>query len=92
MNYVDSGSYDLLLLNDTAYCIIKNLFLPLDGTLHLFLYANEVKELDQDEIWSYEQIVKKLTKIPLRLFTDSPISIRPMVMQVKNSFESKFFM
>jgi len=85
ISYPDSGLYDLILLNDTAMCISKDLYLPLDGTLHLFLYANEIKELDQEQTWDYEQTVKRLTKIPLRLFTDSPISIRPVVMKVIKS-------
>src|SRR5204862_512374 len=44
--------------------------------------ANDIKELDQDSIFEYEQIVKQLTKIPMRLFTDTPITIRPQVMKV----------
>lgn len=81
ISYVDSGYYDLILLNDTAMCITKNIYLPYNGTLHLFLFANVVQELDQIATWDYEQIVKRLTKIPLRLYTDTPITIRPKLMK-----------
>lgn len=82
ISYADSGTYDLLLINDTAMCIVKDLFLPSDGTFHLFLYANQIKESDQDQTFEYEQVVKRLTKIPLRVFTDSPVSIRPQILKI----------
>ena len=81
INYSDSGTYDLMLLNDTAMCIVKDLYLPADGTFHLFLFANQIQESDPDQTFEYELMVKRLTKIPLRIFTDSPVSIRPQLMK-----------
>ena len=80
-NYSDSGTYDLVLINDTAMCIMKDLYLPADGTFHLFLYANQIQESDPNQTFEYEEVVKRLTKIPLRVFTDSPVSIRPQLMK-----------
>ncbi|MBI3232683.1 MAG: carboxypeptidase-like regulatory domain-containing protein, partial [Bacteroidetes bacterium] len=85
LHYSDSGIYDLLMMNDTAICIYKNIWLPPAATLYLFSFQHDIHELNTDEVYDYQSLVKRLTKIPLRPFTDTPVVIKPVVLYKHNN-------